>query len=1529
MVRIELVGLLVLGLLAVPAWAGEGAHDPGARTQGELYTAKALELPPMEETYPISPAEAVAKFTVFQGVEDVERQGATLRFRVTADRATLGWGNFDGEEPFTERTHLWPMFFQVRFACRQLQDTETTLTLRFRNDGQVQRTPGPVQHELTGIEWNDLAFQRSVWTPNQATSPDAFGLTIRGAQGRTFELRDLAFVRPKRQGYFRKEVSLPDKEVWRAPATIGNMSLVHVNGQPLPDPSPVFPRPVDVGAMRYRTKKMDLADYLRPGENCVGVWGWRVGAHPPHLYLQCRVIFVDGTSMRLDTDATWRWSRTAADGWDEAGFDDTDWQQVRDEDEEVQEGDAVAKSHWYFHFKGDTDRPADESRMRLDNPRDQRLFFLDTRPVVARVRVPAGLAKRDPAVSWELLRYEYPDTLTSVTDAGARGDGVQHEYQEAGDDLVYLLDLGRLPRGIYTAQTRLVLDGDTVETRIREPLVVYGRLPMNSAPATSYESGMDLVEERVIDYTEPDTYEWMEVDASTVPPRHSDYEDAERAPVTEARIVERNGLTYRETRAHSGAQFSVKLTFDHPGDWYLMKLEYPDDRERWMGVSCTSRWRGKTSYARLGPAVITGFKFPVSGRMRELKWLYRPDPGPHAVNVISSQRDNTAAAARLRVYHIENGLPEMEGYQSGARRIGILTENDNPVNGFGNVFGVMREDKSAVDSRTSASLNQDPVIPACRELSWNLGTSEAYAQYLRWTGENASVMGVWQYSDGNRAYAPDWGMDMSRLSTDLRDTAARVLSANSVAPIPSIEFCYQFELMRRKGMYNDGQVALGADTGMLVDGRGRQIKSSLGQLNFMHPDVAEVLHAIAADVARKWQDVPDFSGINYTAFLTPNFSIPTLSGYSSRGSLTYLASSYDDVSIRRFQGDTGVSVPGAAEDPGRFRKRYEFLTAPDMREQWVSWRCEKMRAFFRDARRRVREVRPDLDIFASLYVDVRHAREWKETGLPLRDFLRLAGWDPTLYRDEEGLWCTHWLHGASTRYYRARRQTGYAPAWDMMSDPDYFALYAREDQRSQMVMHHWQEMERATFAMPEREGWAYPYQSTLQAHAAGPYAREPFTCGLIGGDPQFVMWAFSHVVRMVGHEQPMREYTRVLRALPAHKLAPVADTGFDTNLALRAWQDGATTYLLVANPGYWTVEGSISLTGVEALADLVTSDPAPTQEEGARTVLPVRLAPFGVAAYRVTGADAQIAQWQASPADEEELAYLQGLSSRVTRLMAMEEVRTTLPAQDRAYMDRMLEEIRTALADGQHARAWYAIHTPRFWTLWHDFLEKAAREMSFLPEELNTSRREATGEAPVIRARPAPEAVTVDGRLDEAAWDQGALRTGFVDQEGMPAVTETGVQVTYDDEHLYVGFACADKNVQELKATAAREDQLWSSQDDVAVILVQPDATRPEYYQLAFNAQGVRFDQRNVAGDHDTVWALDWHTAVQPDAGRALWTAEAAIPFHGLGLGGPGETQWRANFHRVFRNGKVGPFSWSPGGQSWHDTGAFGRLVFE
>ena len=1153
-----------------------------------------------------------------------------------------------------------------------------------------------------GIE--DAGFQRTLWWANRSTSPDAIELIVEGAKGRTLEISDFQIVRRRREGYFRKELVLPpDKTVWRATATVGNMTLLQVNGTRVGDSSPVIQRPTFAANLMYATKNIDLTEYLKPGRNCIGIWGWRDGTYPPYIYLQSRVIFTDGTAVRIDSDTTWRWSRTAAAGWDEPGFDDSAWAAVAER--ESNHGSVTTARNWMFTYKAGTERPADDSFMVLDNPYDDRFYYRDDRPVRVQVRVPAGLADREPAIGWELLRYEYPESLVPVAGGGV---GVVRECEQVGESLLFEFDAGRLERGVYTLQTHLLCGDETVEYRIREPLVVYARLAMRTVDADSYEAGMDLRQETVVDFADPSSYDWLEVDGRNFPSSGARIETATKQNITDAIIVRENGLKYRETRRNRDAQFSTILEFAHPGDWYLMVLEYPDDRERWMGISCTSGWRGKTSYSRLGPAVITGFKFPLSGIMGELKFLYRPDPGKHAVNVINMQQGSAAAAGFLRVYHIANGLPESAGYTSGARRIGILTENANPANAFGATFGIQRapkpDDRLQAAQLIQARPDRDPVLGVCRDVLWNLDTADAYAQYLRWTGENVYVMGCWQYRDTTTAYAPWLTTDPARISTELSDVAVRVLSANGIETIASIEFFEQCELVRQKGEFNNGQVQLGADTVRMVTAAGAQHVN----LNFMNPDVETVFVSVAEELARKWRNVPGFAGVNYTAFLGGQFSIPTLapqSGYYTKGTPDPLGVTYDDATMRLFEADTAIGVPGTPGDPKRFAQRHAFLTGPAMRERWVSWRCDRVLKLWRLVRDRIRTVRDDLDVFSSLYIDVPHATNWKASGVPLGEYLRRYGWDLPAYQNEEGIWCTQWMHAESLRYIPMRRTPGYAAAWEMSTNPEWYDLFASSGHRVQMIMSHWEEMERAAFTMPERDGWVYPYQSTLQAHATGAYARETFTLGLIGGDPEMVMWGFSHVSRMVGHEQPMRDFVRVFRALPAGDLKPVAETGFETNVALRMGRDGDTTVLVAANPAYWSVTGAVTVTGATTVTDLVTNAAVATVTRADDvTTVPLRLDAYGVVAFRMTGEEPRVTGWSASPANRADLAHVRSQVTTAQRLLTEPAASERLTADDRDWLETAATRAAADLDEEREARAWYTVTGSRFWSLLHDTL---------------------------------------------------------------------------------------------------------------------------------------------------------------------------------------------------------------------------------
>ena len=69
--------------------------------------------------------------------------------------------------------------------------------------------------------------------------------------------------------------------------------------------------------------------------------------------------------------------------------------------------------------------------------------------------------------------------------------------------------------------------------------------------------------------------------------------------------------------------------------------------------------------------------------------------------------------------------------------------------------------------------------------------------------------------------------------------------------------------------------------------------------------------------------------------------------------------------------------------------------------------------------------------------------------------------------------------------------------------------------------------------------------------------------------------------------------------------------------------------------------------------------------------------------------------------------------------------------------------------------------------------------------------------------------VTIDGKLDEAAWANAPVSSGFTESypaPGKPAPDQTEVRVLYDDAALYVGIRMYDAHPDSIAAGLARRD---------------------------------------------------------------------------------------------------------------------------
>lgn len=193
---------------------------------------------------------------------------------------------------------------------------------------------------------------------------------------------------------------------------------------------------------------------------------------------------------------------------------------------------------------------------------------------------------------------------------------------------------------------------------------------------------------------------------------------------------------------------------------------------------------------------------------------------------------------------------------------------------------------------------------------------------------------------------------------------------------------------------------------------------------------------------------------------------------------------------------------------------------------------------------------------------------------------------------------------------------------------------------------------------------------------------------------------------------------------------------------------------------------------------------------------------------------------------------------------------------------------------------------------------------------------------PLVNDRP-----VLDGKLDDAFWQNATELTGFVMNRQPKLINkQPQLYVAYNDDGIYIGLKAIVPGGTEPKASLKKRDSGVYSEDGFEIRFISEPQ---KIYAFLFNAIGTQFDSITKFGSEaDVTYDPDWQ--VKTVTANGYWTAEALIPWKALGHNGKPKTgdTWRGNFCIDSVNGFYYAGTWAFTNVDFNDPTYFGEVMF-
>lgn len=510
--------------------------------------------------------------------------------------------------------------------------------------------------------------------------------------------------------------------------------------------------------------------------------------------------------------------------------------------------------------------------------------------------------------------------------------------------------------------------------------------------------------DRVMQYVVVDTHEQLESSVSQVSKQLvAEIDPLATPPDYSSTHIGQSGADY--ISGSSGVYdnstdpdyFAFKLNLPDKHSLYLVEVDYPDDEKRAFTISLVDE--AVSPYA-MDSGVVTGGRLPLSKTVQMTQlYFYARTVNPRLL-FLNWHSNQNISIRKIRIYKITSPLPPL---------LDKIPERK---------FGTFWEESLRFTTYFGAE-------PHSTEWSEIKKTAERWAEWSKFIGSNVWMPSIANYqsmmwpSQVLPGYAPaeEDGFGLigpPSLKDPMQKDIIRLLLL--VAEKNNISFIGELNIQMlgfiQKGLDlrfgGKGDISLNSvDTPWLIVSDDGKIGGQSGfdpYLNPVHPAVQQWIKDVFSELANRYKDSPAFDGL---AMRLMDWAFPSWQAFPS------IHWGYGDYTMTLFEKDTGIKVPVSAEDPVRFKKRFDWLTKNHY-NQWVTWRCTKIYQLHHDLSQILQKARPDLKLYINTYGPDYSQSDWGKHGgwnerakkikrMGWENVIKESGIDPVRYNDSAAI----------------------------------------------------------------------------------------------------------------------------------------------------------------------------------------------------------------------------------------------------------------------------------------------------------------------------------------------------------------------------------------------------------------------------------------------------------------------------------------------------------------------------------------------